>query len=148
MKRALLGTSASVFHATSEAVENVEIVRRLYRAMHARDLEAVAEVAHLDLEWIPDSWVGGGPVRGRENVIQSFTQKAEMFDELRWETERFWEADDKVLVFVRVTGHGKASGAGFDLRIGHLWTLRDGAVVRGERYRDRSKALEAAGLRE
>ncbi len=35
--------------------ENVEIVRRLYRAMNDRDLEAVAECAHPDVEWIPDS---------------------------------------------------------------------------------------------
>ena len=71
-----------------------------------------------------------------------------MFDQLRSEPERFWEADDKVLVFVRLRGTGAASGAGFDIRIGHLWTLRDGVVVRGEGYGDREQALEAAGLRE
>ena len=71
-----------------------------------------------------------------------------MFDELRTEPERFWETDDKVLVFVRVKGSGAASGAGFDIRIGHLWTVRDGVVVRGEGYGDRDQALEAAGLRE
>jgi ketosteroid isomerase-like protein len=128
--------------------ENVEIVRRLYRAIDARDVEAVADLAHPDSEWIPDSRVGEGPVRGRDNVIQFFTDRAEMFDELRTEVERVWEIDDKVLVFVRVRGHGSASGAGFDIRIGHLWTLRDGLLVRGEGYGDRSKALEAAGLEE
>jgi ketosteroid isomerase-like protein len=128
--------------------ENVDIVGRLYRAMIASDVEAFAELAHPDAEWIPDSRVGEGPVRGRENVIQFFNDRAEMFDELRYELERFWETDGKVLVFVRVTGLGSASGAGFDIRIGHLWTLRDGVVVRGEGYGDRSKALEAAGLSE
>ena len=128
--------------------ENVEIVRRLYRAMDARDVEAFAEFGHPDAEWIPDSRVGQGPVRGRENVIQFFTDRAEMFDEYHVEVERFWEKDDQVLAFVRVTGRGGASGATFDIRIGHLWTVRDGVVVRGEGYGDRAKALEAAGLSE
>jgi ketosteroid isomerase-like protein len=128
--------------------ENVEIVRRLYRAMDARDVEAAAELVHPDAEWIPDSRVGEGPARGRENVIRFFTDRAEMFDELRVEIERFWETDDRVLVFVRVTGRGAASGAAFDIRIGHLWTVRDGVVVRGEGYGDRDEALKAAGLSE
>jgi ketosteroid isomerase-like protein len=128
--------------------ENMEIVRRLYRAMDARDVEAAAELAHPDTEWIPDRRVGEGPVRGRENVIRFFTDRAEMFDEFRVETERFWETDDRVLVFVRVTGRGAASGATFDIRICHLWTVRDRVVVRGEGYGNRDEALEAAGLSE
>jgi hypothetical protein len=64
------------------------------------------------------------------------------------EPERFLDTDDQVLVFVRTTGRGAASGAGFDIRIGHLWTLCDGVVVRGEGHANRYEALEAAGLRE
>ena len=71
-----------------------------------------------------------------------------MFGQLDAEAERFWDKDDKVLVFVRVTGRGQASGAEFEIRIGHLWTVRDGLVVRGRGYGDRSEALEAAGVSE
>ena len=53
-----------------------------------------------------------------------------------------------MIPFVRVTGVGRASGAEFDIRIAHLWTLRDGMVVRGEGYGDRDRALDAAGLGE
>lgn len=116
--------------------------------MDARDPETVAELAHPDVEWIPDSRVGEGPVRGRDNVIRFFADRAEMFGELRTEAERFWGKDDRVLVFVRVTGRGQASDAGFEIRIGHLWTVRDGVVVRGEGYGDRGEALEAAGVSE
>jgi ketosteroid isomerase-like protein len=40
--------------------ENVEIVRRLYRAMDARDLEAFTELAHPEVEWIPDTLEAAG----------------------------------------------------------------------------------------
>jgi len=128
--------------------ENVEIVRSLYQAMNERDLARAGELVHPDVEWVPDSRVGEGPIRGRENVLQFFGDRAEMFDEIRVEVERIWEKGERVLAFITTTGRGHASGAEFEIRIGHLWTLRDGVVVRGEGYGDRSKALEAAGLRE
>ena len=128
--------------------ENVEIVRRAYETWNARDVEALAELADPDLEWIPDSRVGQGPIRGRGNMIRFFMEQADVFEEFRVEPERFWGIDDKVLVFLRVTGSGGASGAGFDIRIGHLWTLRDGLLVQGEGHANRDEALEAAGLSE
>jgi uncharacterized protein len=128
--------------------ENVEIVGRLYRAMNARDFEAVAKLAHHDMEWIHDRRMGQGPVQGLENVTRYFTDEAEMFSEARIEPEGFRDTDDKVLAFLHVTGRGRASDAPFDIRIAHLWTLKDGVVVRGEGFGDRDEALEAAGLSE
>jgi ketosteroid isomerase-like protein len=106
--------------------ENVEIVRRLYRAMNARDVDAVAKLAHHDMEWIHDRRMGQGPVRGVENVIRYFSEEAEMFSEARIEPEGFRDTDDKVLAFLHVTGRGRASDAPFDIRIAHLWTLEEG----------------------
>src|SRR5215207_846711 len=131
--------------AVSQA--NVEFIRRLYQALDSRDLKSVEQLTHVDAEWIPDSRVGEGPIRGRQNVLKFFLDRAEMFGDLRTEVERVREApDDKVLAFIRVAGHGGESGAGFEIRIAHLWTIRDGLVVRGEGYGDREEALEAAGL--
>jgi ketosteroid isomerase-like protein len=128
--------------------ENVEVIRRLYRAMDARDVEAVTELSDPAVEWVPDSRVGEGPVRGREQVGQFFERIVEMFDEIQTEIEGLWDPGDKVLAFIRVSGSGVSSGARFDIRIAHLWTLSDGVVVRGEGYGDRDEALEAAGLSE
>lgn len=126
--------------------QNVETVRRLYRAMDERDLDAVEEIMHTGMEWIPDRRVGEGPVRGREEVIRFFADRAEMFGEISTEIERLWDSGDRVLAFIRVTGHGEASGAGFDIRVAHLWTFQEGVVVRGQGYGDRDEAREAAGL--
>jgi ketosteroid isomerase-like protein len=51
-----------------------------------------------------------------------------------------------VLAFIRVSGAGVSSGAGFEIRIAHLWALTDGQVVRGEGFGDRGEAAEAAGV--
>jgi ketosteroid isomerase-like protein len=127
---------------------SLETVQRLYAAMNARDVARAIELAAPDAEWIPDSRVAEGAIRGRDNVVRFFMDRAEMFEQLRVEVERCWEKDDRVLVFLRVTGRGQASGAEFEIRIGHLWTVRDGLLVRGQGYGDRREALKAAGIDE
>jgi ketosteroid isomerase-like protein len=84
--------------------ENVEIVRRLYDALNTLDVPSGEELTHADLEWIPDSRVGVGPIRGRENMIRFFMDQADMFEEIHMDIERLWEIDDKVLAFVHGTG--------------------------------------------
>jgi ketosteroid isomerase-like protein len=116
--------------------------------MDARDVEVIRELVRPDAEWIPDPRIGEAPVRGLESIIRYFNDIAEMFEDLRTETERLWDADGQVLAFVRVTGKGQASGAGFDIRIAHLWTLSDGLLIRGESYGNRDEGLAAAGLAE
>jgi ketosteroid isomerase-like protein len=125
---------------------NVEIVRRLYESMDARDPDALTDLAHPDTEWIPDQRVGEAPIRGLENVIRFFSERAEMFGDLHVGAERLWEAGDRVLAFVNVTGSGQASGAGFEIRIAHVWTLEGGLIVRGEGFGSRDEARIAAGV--
>ena len=127
---------------------NAEIIRQLYTAMDDRDAEAVTELAHPEAEWIPDRRVGEAPVRGGDNVVRFFTDRAEMFGDISTELERIWERDDTVLAFIHVTGEGRASGAPFDLRIAHMWTLRDGRIIRGQGFGNRDEAREAAGVSE
>ena len=128
--------------------ENVEVVRAVYAAMNARDVRRANELMHSDAEWIPDHRVGEGPIRGRDEVVEFFTETASMFREIDIEIERIWDMDDQVLVFLRMSGSGSASGAGFEIRIANLWTLRDGKLVRGQGFASRDEALEAAGLAE
>jgi hypothetical protein len=33
-----------------------------------------------------------------------------------------------------------------ELRIGHLWTIRDGKVIRGQAFAERERALAAGGV--
>jgi ketosteroid isomerase-like protein len=85
---------------------------------------------------------------GKELEGNAFRDRAEMFDEYTVEPERFEENEGQVVALIRVMGRGSASGAGFDIRIGHVSVLRDGVIVRGEGYGDRDRALEAVGVRE
>jgi ketosteroid isomerase-like protein len=128
--------------------ENADIIRRVYAVMGAGDVQRVADSVDTNAEWIPDRSVGEAPRRGRDSVLEFFRDRASMFDEFEAEIEQLFEQDDQVLAFIRLTGSGTASGAPFEIRIAHLWTLQNGRIVRGEGYRARGEALEALGLRE
>ena len=128
--------------------ESLELIRRVYRAMNARDAESAERLLSDDVEWIPDRRVGEGPIRGRRNVVEFFLDRGAMFDEFRHEVEALRGKEHQVLALVRVTGRGAGSGADFEIRIAHLWTTRNGLVIRGQGFGNRDEALEAAGLSE
>jgi ketosteroid isomerase-like protein len=72
----------------------------------------------------------------------------EAWSEWRFVPERFFDAGDRVLVFAHIIAVGHESGVPIELATAHLWTIRAGRITSARIYRDRSEALEAAGLRE
>jgi ketosteroid isomerase-like protein len=66
------------------------------------------------------------------------------FEEVITEPEEFFERGDRVVVFVLMHLRPRGSSAVVDMRVGHLWTMRDGQAVRCEVFPERRDALEAA----
>jgi ketosteroid isomerase-like protein len=96
---------------------------------------------------MPDAYPEGAQVfRGREGLKRWGDSTKEIWDEWRFEPERFLDAGDQVVVLVRVVARGGASGVSLDRETAHLWRLGDGRVTRCEAYLDRSEALEAIRL--
>jgi ketosteroid isomerase-like protein len=52
--------------------ENLEIVRRGYAAMDARDTDAIEEISSADVEWISDPRTGIGTLRDRDEALAAF----------------------------------------------------------------------------
>jgi ketosteroid isomerase-like protein len=135
--------------------ENVEIVRRGYELLAtARDESArraiYAESVHPDAEFVP-------PVsypdteqsyRGVEEFLRFQQQIDEVWDDWRTDAERIFDAGDQVVVFVRVSGTAKQSGAPVAISTAHLLTVKDGRMARMEIFLDRREALKAVGLEE
>ncbi len=72
----------------------------------------------------------------------------EIWEEWRFERQRFMSAGDKVVALVRVVARGALSGVPLDRETAHLWTVKHGRVTRCEIYLDRSDGVAAAGLLE
>jgi ketosteroid isomerase-like protein len=129
--------------------ENVELARRTYEAFNRRDLDAVLNVFHPEVEIhdepeIPDAAVH----RGHEAVRRDWQRTFDFLDEFSIEIEDYRDLGDELLVFIRYRGVGHGSQVPVEATGAHLLTVRQGKLVRMRQFFDRTEALEAAGLRE
>jgi ketosteroid isomerase-like protein len=90
-----------------------------------------------------------GIVRGVEASQEAFLAYWETFEDFHADIKEVIHADEKrVVTAVRDGGRMKGSDAEVWNRFFHVWTFDDGKIVRISIHRDRTRALEAAGLRE
>jgi uncharacterized protein len=155
--------------------ENVEIVRGLYEAWNRGDLEAPFREAGYGIDSgrtppaselekfsdvlalvdseveveIPPGGLLGGPYRGHEGLLKLLVEFWGQFDERRSELKECIPAGpDRVITTVLNHARGKESGVEVEMWHHHVWSLRDGKVVRWQMFLSRKEALEAAGLSE
>jgi uncharacterized protein len=129
--------------------ENVEIVRELFEHWERGDWGGGRELFDDNCEvvfstsWFPDAGAYGV---GRE-ALRAWIAFTDAFEEFRVVVEQIVEAGEHVVALVWNRGRGRVSGADVDAKVGAVFTLRDGKIVRYE-LTDRREALEAAGLSE
>jgi ketosteroid isomerase-like protein len=129
--------------------ENVDIVRGVYEAMNRGDWDAVFAQASPDIEWETDPrHPRAGVYRGQTRFRQFVEDMEEPFEHAVIEPERLFARGDQVVAFVRIRRTPSGSSTEVQIRIGELWTFRNGKLVRGQGFGEREKALEAAALSE
>jgi uncharacterized protein len=132
--------------------ENVEIVRLGYELFAAGDLEGVSALFASGAELADSGGLGladtaAGTWRGPAGFLRSTNEALEAFEDYCVEAEDFMDAGEAVVVPVRISGRGRASGAKLEMHLAHLWVFRrDGKVIRGEVYRTAGEALQAVGV--
>jgi uncharacterized protein len=107
-----------------------------------------AELFHPEAELIvPQSYPDMEPVYvGVEGLKRQRVRMDEIWEDLRWEPERFIEADSLVVVLLQLSGLARQMGARVSAPVAHVWTVRDGRVARLAVFLDRSDSFASAGL--
>jgi uncharacterized protein len=127
----------------------IETLRAIYDAISRGDWDAAFRDAGPDFEFTPPEQNPiAGTYRGSEAVRGFFAELWAAFDQVTVEPGPFLEADDSVVVSLLMRLRPSDSGAKVEMRITHLWTMRDGRPVRCRVFLAREEALEAAGLSE
>ena len=131
----------------------MEIMRRGYALFAAGDFQAITALLSDDIEVTDSGGLGvtgsaAGTRYGHEGFLRSTQEALDAFDDFHVEPEDFIDAGDTVVVPVRISGRGRASGIETNIRLAHLWALRNGKVIRSEIYETTEEALQAAGLSE
>ena len=106
-----------------------DLIPALYRAFNEREIDAVLEVMHPDVDW-PNAWEGGR-VSGRDAVREYWTRQFAAISS-RVDPEAFSdEPDGSVTVDVHQMVHDAQTGELLsDSRVRHRYRLEDGLVTR------------------
>ena len=87
--------------------------------------------------------------RGHDGLRRYVEDLGDDLEEWRSEVEEIRQAGpDTVFASLRTRVVGRGSGAAVEARLGVVFVLSAGRIVRGQTYVTREEALEAVGLRE
>jgi uncharacterized protein len=124
---------------------NSVTVRRLYEARGNPAI--IRQVLSPDVRWeviegfpYSDVYIGPDDVLGRF-FARLFTD----FSEWNTEASEFFEADNRVFALGTYSARAIATGRTFKARFAHVWTLRDGVIIRLQQVADTvqlARALE------
>ena len=128
--------------------DNVQLLMRMYEVWDAQDLPAVLKLLDPEFEWVnPTYAVHPGIRRGHKGMEQVMANLHESFEV---QSRRLGEVEElgqgRVLWHTVFCARGRDSGAAIEVDEQHLWTMRDGKILRLQWFHDAEEAREAADL--
>jgi ketosteroid isomerase-like protein len=122
-------------------------VRVFSDAVTAGDVEAALSVCHPEIEFLSVLAVSGRRYLGHAGIREYFEDVASAWAEWRVEVHRITAgADGRVAIVMSMHVRGKESGAILSERTDHIWTLKDGRLLRNEPFRVPGEALRELGI--
>jgi ketosteroid isomerase-like protein len=121
-------------------------VRDFAVAIDTADLEAALEVCDPEIEFLSVLALDGRAYRGHDGIRQYFVDVAAAWERYHVEVHRVVDAPDgRVAIVMTMHVRGRGSGVAISDPTGHVWTLRNGRLLRNRVYREPDEALAAVG---
>lgn len=119
--------------------ENVAIVRAGYEAFGRGDIDALLDTMDNNIEWTspgPSDLATAGKRQGQQQVRQFFATVNELYDFQKFEANTFVADGDTVVVLGDDTITVKATGKTVSESWAHVFTIKNGKIVRFQEYID------------
>jgi ketosteroid isomerase-like protein len=127
--------------------ENVEIVRRAHTLMNEGNLDAAFRLLHPEVEWVvAKEHPEARTLIGRRELAQYQRDWQQMLPDVRFESDRWVDAGERVVGIGTVSGSGRESGADTRVPLAFVFTVQDDLITRVEEYIDPAEALNTVGL--
>jgi ketosteroid isomerase-like protein len=126
----------------------LDVIDEMYALSTSDDIEAMVALLAPGFELDVTSYVFNPAVwHGEEGAREWLRQAREVWDTPHYDIEQIHELDDKrAIAVVTLKGKARQSGIEVELRQTHLWTIRDGLVVRLAHFNEEEQAWRAAGV--
>ena len=116
----------------------------LAEAINRRDPDGAVAWCHPEIEFLSVLAVSGRAYKGHDGIREYFKDVESAWDEWHVETHHVESAGDgRVAIVMTMHVRGKESGAALSEKTGHVWTLKEGKLLRNRPYREPKLALEA-----
>ena len=128
--------------------EDLEAVRQVYGEWSRGNWSPRFEFYDAAMEWgWSDEFPGLAGVyhdpAERNDRVQEWLKE---WEDWRCEAEELVVSGDQIVALCRYRGRGRGSGVSLETKGAHVWTLRDGKVIRLVIFATRERALQEAGL--
>lgn len=129
--------------------DNVDLIRGLYEAFGAGDIDGVLGRMAPDIVWNEAEnfpYADGNPYRGPEAILSGvFARLGGEWEGFAAVPEEFLDAGDTVVVLGRYRGTCRATGKSLDAQMAHVWRVKDGKAAGFQQYTDTLQAARATG---
>lgn len=117
---------------------NADIVKGIYEAFGRGDVPAVLEALDKDVIWTDmEGFPTGGTYVGAGAILNGvFLPLGTEWNSFQANADEFLESGDRVIALGHYQGTYKATGKGMRVPFAHVWTLRDGKIVKFVQYTD------------
>jgi ketosteroid isomerase-like protein len=115
--------------------KNIVAVRRLYEARGNPDI--VNTLLAPDVRWeVVEGFPYSGVYQGLNGVSDFFTRLFGDFEDWHTEPAEIFEAGDRVIGLGFYSARARTTGKSFKARFTHVWTVRNGVIVRLQQCAD------------
>jgi ketosteroid isomerase-like protein len=123
--------------------KSIVAVRRLYEARGNPDI--VKTVLAPDVRWeVVEGFPHSGIYHRLNGVFDFFTRLFGDFEDWHTEPTEILEPGDRVIGLGFYSARAKATGGTFKARFAHVWTIRDGVIVRLQQCADTVQLAKAS----
>ena len=116
---------------------NEAVARRFAQAITSGDREAGVAACDPEIEFRSVLGISGRAYVGHAGIREYFDDIESAWAEWSVDVERIAEASDgRVAIVMTMHARGKGSGAPLAQRTAHVWTVRNGLLLRNELLRE------------
>jgi ketosteroid isomerase-like protein len=123
--------------------DNAGTVRSSYDAFHRRDLDEFLSYHESDVEFKSLVLEVEGVYRGHDGLRAWWENVVDVFPDWMPQIEDAREAGNRVLLRVRVEGHGTGTGIDLDRHAWNVVEVHDGRITSSAFFRTEEEALHA-----
>lgn len=126
-------------------MNNIEIIKELYRAFREKNYHAFRNICTENLEWIQnEGFPGGATYKGASEVIEAvFKANDNNWENFAYHIEEILDANSSVIVIGKYSGKNRITNKSMSTAATHVYDFRNGKVCRFRMFADTKTIWDA-----